>query len=78
MGDGILNSKSPGSDSGRIDKGLSMSQEGPLPEDPPESAARASGLDAGQQVGSILRTAYQSMIDEAIPDEMLNLLKRLD
>ena len=35
-------------------------------------AAKAPG------VGNILRAAYQSMVEENIPDEMLNLLNRLD
>lgn len=28
-------------------------------------------------VGRVLRTAYQSMVEETIPDEMLDLLNRL-
>jgi hypothetical protein len=39
-------------------------------------ASRKKGIDG--DVGSVLRSAYQQTIDEAIPPEMLDLLSKLD
>jgi hypothetical protein len=36
-----------------------------------------SGETEENHVGRVLRTAYQSMVEESIPDEMLDLLNRL-
>lgn len=49
---------------------------------PPSSSAAAADtarpVTKAPGVGNILRAAYQSMVEENIPDEMLNLLNRLD
>ncbi|MBB6125089.1 hypothetical protein FHS92_002846 [Sphingobium subterraneum] len=37
----------------------------------------ASGNKGRNNLGGALRTAYQSMVEEAIPPEMLDLLNRL-
>lgn len=34
--------------------------------------------DKDQQMGSALRSVYQKTVDEAVPDEMLALLGKLD
>ena len=39
-------------------------------------AARAAEADT--YVGSVLRSAYQETVDEGVPDELMNLLSRLD
>ncbi|WP_332782535.1 NepR family anti-sigma factor [Sphingomonas sp. PB2P19] len=36
------------------------------------------GGDKDQQMGSALRSVYQKTVDEAVPDEMLALLGKLD
>lgn len=40
-------------------------------------ARPAQGAAAIDAVSSSLRTAYQSMINESVPDEMMDLLKKL-
>jgi len=34
--------------------------------------------DKDQQMGSALRSVYQKTVDEAIPDDLLDLLGKLD
>lgn len=36
------------------------------------------GPDKDQQMGSALRSVYQKTVDEAIPDDLLDLLGKLD
>ncbi|WP_221231099.1 NepR family anti-sigma factor [Sphingobium subterraneum] len=62
---------------------------GEVPDSPPEIDAQASvsppvvpvtdasGNKGRNNLGGALRTAYQSMVEEAIPPEMLDLLNRL-
>lgn len=38
----------------------------------------SDGLDKDRQMGSALRSVYQKTVDEAIPDEFLTLLGKLD
>ncbi len=35
-------------------------------------------LDKDQQMGSALRSVYQKTVDETIPDDLLELLGKLD
>ena len=35
-----------------------------------------SGLDVS--LGNVLRSAYEEMVEEAVPDELLDLLRKLD
>lgn len=37
----------------------------------------APGAGTGPDVGSVLRTAFRATVDEKVPDEMLDLLRRL-
>ena len=49
--------------------------------DPMKKTPTANGTDGdrtGRAVGDALREAYDEAISEAIPDELLNLLKKLD
>jgi hypothetical protein len=49
--------------------------------DTQKNSAVRSGKKAGekdQQMGSALRSVYQKTVDEAVPDEMLALLGKLD
>lgn len=41
----------------------------------PEKKASKDGSD--QRVGRALRSVYQETVDESVPDEMLDLLKKL-
>jgi len=47
---------------------------------PKNSALKSTKKTAGkdQQMGSALRSVYQKTVDEAVPDEMLALLGKLD
>lgn len=47
---------------------------------PKNSAVKPSKKtgDKDQQMGSALRSVYQKTVDEAVPDEMLALLGKLD
>ena len=38
----------------------------------------ANGPDKDRQMGSALRSVYQKTVDEAIPDDLLDLLGKLD
>jgi len=38
----------------------------------------AKVLDKDQQMGSALRSVYQKTVDETIPDDLLDLLGKLD
>ena len=45
----------------------------------PSSGQRAKSPGDGQaDVGKALRNAFQATVDEKIPDELLDLLRRLD
>jgi hypothetical protein len=44
----------------------------------PKTKGSADGQRTGKAVGDALREAYDEAIGEAIPDEMLDLLKKLD
>ncbi len=44
----------------------------------PVSKAASKGSDKDRQMGSALRSVYQKTVDEAIPDEFLALLGKLD
>ena len=39
---------------------------------------RARGRTAGADVGQLLRGAYRQTVEEAIPDDLLDLLNRLE
>gem|GEM_PF-2825361 len=45
---------------------------------PPKTRSGGDGSRGGRAVGDALRDAYDEAISEAIPDEMLDLLKKLD
>jgi len=45
--------------------------------DTPAAPARADGQPAGR-VGDALRSVYQQTVSENVPDEMIDLLGRLD
>ena len=54
-------------------------------DDTPKSSAVKPGTrtatkvgDGDQRMGSALRSVYQKTVDEAVPDEMLALLGKLD
>lgn len=67
------------------DKAMSNQTQKPSGENDFPSAA-PSNIDGNnietqsddKNIGLALRSAYQSMLDEAIPEEMLNLLDKLD
>lgn len=51
-----------------------------LADTPTKSAVKpgTKRSDKDQQMGSALRSVYQKTVDEAVPDEMLALLGKLD
>lgn len=44
----------------------------------PEAATPATPAPGDPQMGAALRSVYQKAVEEAIPDEMLDLLSKLD
>ena len=44
----------------------------------PKSKGGADGRKGGKAVGAALRDAYDEALAEAVPQEMLDLLKKLD
>ncbi len=45
---------------------------------PPRAKGGTKGQSAGKPVGEALRQAYDETLNESIPAEMLDLLKKLD
>lgn len=43
-----------------------------------ESPTRKAGKTAQADVGMVLRQAFQATVNEEVPDELLDLLRRLD
>jgi hypothetical protein len=49
------------------------------PRDSAPAASGAKAADSGERdTGAALRSVYQKTIEEAVPDEMLDLLSKLD
>lgn len=45
---------------------------------PPAAPARRKGKSDERDVGSALRSAYQKTVDEDVPDDLLDLLGKLN
>lgn len=45
---------------------------------PPKGKGASDGSKPGQDLGDALRRAYDETVSEAVPDDLLDLLKKLD
>ena len=57
--------------------GVSLSSDRDTPATPPATTPARQRLSNDRDAGAVLRTVYQATVEEAVPDEMLDLLGKL-
>lgn len=67
-----------GSDGDDVHLGNSVSEKAPKGEKSPPRARRRNAREPNEAVGAALRSVYQRAASEDVPDDLLDLLRKLD